>query len=46
VLSLFATALEPDFESFFGGLEAAVAAGGIFVIALVVVLAVRRLTSF
>jgi hypothetical protein len=42
----FATALEPDFESFFGGMEAAVAAGGIAVIALVVVLAVRKLTSF
>jgi hypothetical protein len=40
-----ATALEPDFTAFFGGLEAAIFAGGILVIALVVVLAVRRLTS-
>jgi len=41
----FAAALDPDFDAFFGGLEAAVLAGGIVVIALVVVLAVRRLTS-
>jgi len=40
------TAMDPDFDAFFGGLEAAVAAGGVVVIALVVVLAVRRLTSF
>jgi hypothetical protein len=39
-------AMQPDFDAFFGGLEAAVAAGGVLVIALVVVLAVRRLTSF
>lgn len=38
-------ALQPDFDAFFGGMEAAVVAGGIVVIALVVVLAIRRLTS-
>lgn len=38
--------LQPDFASFFGGLEVAVAAAGILVIACVVVLAIRRLTSF
>lgn len=36
----------PDFASFFGGLEAAVATGGVLLIACVVVLAVRRLTAF
>jgi len=41
-----AIALEPDFDSFFGGIEAAVAAGGIAVIAVVVVLAIRRFVSF
>jgi len=45
-VALFAVALEPDFDSFFGGIEAAVAAGGIAVIAVVVVLAIRRFVSF
>ncbi len=43
---LLAAAEAPDFDAFFGGLEAALAAGGVLVICLVVVLAVRRLTSF
>lgn len=40
----FAVALEPDFEAFFGGMEAAVATGGVLVIVLVVVTAVKRIT--
>lgn len=40
------TALQPDFDAFFGGLEAAVAAGGVLLIAVVVVMTVRRFTSF
>ncbi len=39
-------ALDPDFESFFGGFATAVAAGGVLLIAVVVVMAVRRFTSF
>ena len=39
-------ALQPDFDAFFGGLEAAVAAGGVLLIACVVVLAIRRFVSF
>lgn len=42
----FGAALAPDFESFFGGFATAVAAGGVLLIAVVVVMAVRRLTSF
>lgn len=41
-----AVAVQPDFDAFFGGLEAAVIAGGSLFIAAVVVLAVRRFTSF
>ena len=41
-----AAALQPDFDAFFGGLEAAVAAGGVLLIACVVVLAIRRFVSF
>jgi hypothetical protein len=43
---LFGVALKPDFDSFFGGLEAAVAAGGVVLVAVVVVMTVRRFTSF
>lgn len=43
---IVATALQPDFDAFFGGLEVAIAAGGVLVIALVVVLAVRRFIAF
>lgn len=35
----------PDFDSFLGGVEAAVAAGGILLIAVVVSMAIRRLVS-
>jgi hypothetical protein len=42
----FGTALQPDFDAFFGGLEAAVAAGGVLLIACVVVVAIRRFVSF
>lgn len=41
-----AVALDPDFDSFLGGVEAAVASGGILLIAVVVVMAIRRLVSF
>jgi hypothetical protein len=41
----FASALQPDFDAFFGGLQAAVAAGGVLLIAVVVVMAIRRLVS-
>ena len=37
--------VQPDTDAFFGGLEAAVADGGIWVALIVVVMAVRRLTS-
>jgi hypothetical protein len=40
------TALQPDFDAFFGGLEAAVATGGVLVIAVVVVMTIRRFVSF
>jgi hypothetical protein len=43
---VLATALQPDFEAFFGGMEAAILGGGICVIAVVVVMTVRRFTSF
>lgn len=43
---LFASALQPDFDAFFGGLEAAVAAGGVLLVAVVVVMAIRRFVSF
>jgi hypothetical protein len=43
---VFGVAMEPDFESFFGGFATAVAAGGVLLIAVVVVIAVRRFTSF
>lgn len=42
---LLAVALQPDFDAFFGGMEAAVAAGAVLLTACVVVLAIRRLTS-
>lgn len=45
-LAVFAVAIDPDFESFFGGFATAVAAGGILLTAVVVVMVVRRFTSF
>ena len=42
-VGLLAAAKAPDFDSFFGGLEAAVASGGILLIALVVVVAIKKL---
>jgi hypothetical protein len=45
-LALAAEALQPDFDAFFGGLEAAVATGGVLLIAVVVVMAIRRFVSF
>lgn len=42
----FAVALDPDTSAFFGGLQAAITAGAIVVIALVVVHAVKRFTNF
>ena len=41
-LGVLAVALQPDFASFFQGLEAALLVGGVLVIALVVVMAIRR----
>lgn len=44
VLSI-AVAKAPDFDSFFGGLEAAVASGGVLLTALVVVVGIKKLFS-
>lgn len=41
-----AEALQPDFDAFFGGMEVAVATGGVLLIAVVVVMAIRRFVSF
>lgn len=41
-----ASALQPDFEAFFEGLQVAIATGGILLIAIVVVMTVRRMVSF
>ena len=38
-------ALQPDFDAFFGGLEAAVVTGGIVLIVVVVVTAIRRMVQ-
>jgi hypothetical protein len=40
---IFAVAKAPDFDSFFGGLEAAIASGGVLLTALVVVVAIKKL---
>jgi hypothetical protein len=40
------TTVEPDVDAFMGGLEVAVTAGAVVLIALVVVLAIRRIVSF
>ena len=42
---LLAVAEAPDFESFFGGLEAAVEAGGVLLIVLVVVISIKKMLS-
>ena len=44
--AVLAVAQQPDFDAFFGGLEAVISGGGIAVIAVVVVMTIRRLTSF
>lgn len=41
----FGVALQPDFEAFFGGFEAAVVAGGVVLVAVVVVTAIRRMVQ-
>lgn len=41
----FAAAMQPDFDAFFGGLQAAVVAGFVLLIAVVVTAAVKRFTQ-
>lgn len=42
---VFATALEPDFDAFFGALEVVAEVGFVLVLAVVMVFAARRFTS-